>query len=71
MSAPSASGAPPPAKKDAKFKPGDTCYLKSGSPKMVVLGPMDDEILVCWIHYNTGRPYKEHYPAYVLQRDSK
>jgi uncharacterized protein YodC (DUF2158 family) len=66
----SAPGTPPAVvKKAGKFKPGDTCYLKSGSPKMSVLGLIDDEILVCWVHYDTGRPFRGRYPPIVLQRE--
>lgn len=44
--------------KDVDIRVGDTCYLKSGSPMLVVEFVTPIALQVRWIAYNTGVPHK-------------
>ena len=64
MTAPRAPGEP-------KWKVGDTCYLKSGSPRMVITGITDDKLSLVGIAYDRGVLIGMTVPSACVKKDWK
>lgn len=52
---------------ERKFLIGDVVSLKSGSPRLTVVGYTMNGVSVEWIAYNTGVPHTAVYPASCLE----
>ena len=51
------------------MKAGDVVRLRSGSPRMTVVGFGKTGVRVIWIHYNTGKVQRATIPVDALVRD--
>ena len=53
------------------WKVGDTCYLKSGSPRMVIVVADGEMLSLAWTQFNEGAPYTLTVPSACVQKDWK
>lgn len=53
------------------YNPGDLVWLKSGSPRMVIVSIEADQASVVWCHYDTGTMHSATVPFVALTKDLK
>ena len=64
MTGPKASGEP-------KWKVGDTCYLRSGSPRMVITWTCGDKLNLLGVNFDNGAVIEMTVPSACVQKDLK